>query len=257
MGRVSSCLAPLVALLLLLGAPGPYGRSAGAAEPTDAVAGAWSLFRSYHEDLERIDRARALLEAEAARRPTRDALVLLAWVHLSWGDHRARTPEEKLRAYEQGREAARRAVELDPRSADAHFWYAANLGRWALARGKLRAAFLVGTLREEIETVLRLDPQHVGGLALAGSFYLETPGFLGGDVSKAEEYLRRALALDPHFTRARLELARCLIAQRRLDEARGELRRVLEESRPTYYADWVVRHRPAAERLLATLAPRS
>src|SRR2546426_220334 len=121
----------------------------------------------------------------------------------------------------RGRDVAKRAIELAPRSPDAHLWYAANLGRWAIAKGKLRAAFLLSTLRQEIQTILELDPDHVPGLALAGSFYLETPGMFGGDVPRAEGYLRKALTLDPHFTRARIELARCLIEQSRYDESRA------------------------------------
>ena len=74
-----------------------------------------------------------------------------------------------------------------------------------------------------------------------------------GDVPRAEGYLRKATALDPHFTRARVELARCLIEQRRYAEARTELARVIDERQPSYPADWVLRHKPHAERLLAEI----
>jgi len=94
-------------------------------------------------------------------------------------------------------------------------------------------------------------------LALAGSFYLETPGMFGGDVQRAEGYLRKALARDAHFTRARVELARCLIQQSRYEEARAELQRVVDEPRPSYRADWVVRHRPTAQRLLGEIRSKS
>jgi Flp pilus assembly protein TadD len=192
-----------------------------------------------------------------AREPSLEALLLLGWVHLSWADLRARSTDEKLAGYERGRDAARRAIELAPKNPDAHLWYAANLGRWAIARGKLRAAFLLSDLRKAIETVLELDPNHVGGLALAGSFYLETPGFMGGDVARAERYERKALALDPHFTRARVELAKCLIERSRYVEARRELQQVLDETQPSYVADWVVRHKPMAERLLGQIRGKS
>jgi tetratricopeptide (TPR) repeat protein len=221
------------------------------------AAEAWALLTNFHEDRARLDRARDLLQAEVERTPTLEALVLLSWAHLAWADHRAPTTEAKLASYERGRDVAKRAIELAPRNPDAHLWYAANLGRWAIARGKLRAAFLVSTLKEEIDTILEIDPNHVPGLSLAGSFYFETPGMFGGDVARAEGYLRRALALDPHFTRARVELARCLIHQGRYAEAREELQRVVDEPRPSYRADWVVRHRPIAQRLLAEIRARS
>jgi tetratricopeptide (TPR) repeat protein len=224
---------------------------------TGPVAEAWTLFQTFHEDLSRIDRAREILEGALSREPSLEGLLLLAWVHLEWADLRARTPDEKLAGYERGRDIAKRAIGLAPGSPEAHLWYAANLGRWAITKGKLRAAFLISTLREEIDTVLRLDPDNVGGLALAGTFYLETPGFLGGDVGRAESYQRKAIALDPHFTRARIELGRVLIDRGRYAEARRELQQVIDERQPTYVASWTVRHRPLAERLLSEIRGKS
>jgi tetratricopeptide (TPR) repeat protein len=246
----------MVAALLL--AVAPVTAPTATPVPTSGpVAEAWVLFRSFHEDLGRIDQAREILERTVARDPSLEAFLLLGWVHLSWADFRARSTEDKLGGYERGRDAARRAIELAPKNPDAHLWYAANLGRWAITKGKLRAAFLLSDLRKAIDTVLELDPNHVGGLALAGSFYLETPGVMGGDLAKAEAYERKALALDPHFTRARVELAKCLIERGRYPEARRELQQVLDETQPSYLADWVVRHKPTAERLMGQIRGKS
>ena len=227
----------------------------GAATPplSGPVREAWRDLTTFHEDRARIDRARDLLEQEVARTGSLEALVLLSWAHLAWADYRASTTEAKLASYERGRDVAKRAIDLAPRSPEAHLWYAANLGRWAITSGRLRAAFTLSTLRGEIDTILELDPNHVPGLSLAGSFYLETPALFGGDVPRAEGYLRKATALDPHFTRARVELARCLMEQRRYAEARTELARVIDERQPSYPADWVLRHKPHAERLLAEI----
>ena len=217
---------------------------------------AWKDLTTFHEDRARIDRARDILEQEVARTGSLESLVLLAWAHLAWADYRASTTEAKLASYERGRDVAKRAVDLAPGSPEAHLWYAANLGRWAITSGKLRAAFMLSTLRGEIDTILALDPNHVPGLSLAGSFYLETPALFGGDVPRAEGYLRKAVGLDPHFTRARVELGRCLIELGRYAEARAELTRVIDERQPSYPADWVLRHKPHAERLLAEIRSR-
>ncbi len=249
--QLASLRAAAGAALLILA---PAAQAAG---PTPAATGlvaeAWALFERYDEDLGRIDQARDVLERAITRERTVAALILLTWVHLNWAELRATTPEEKLAGYQRGRDVAKLAVELAPRSAEAHLWYAANLGRWATTKGKLRAAFLLATIKEEIETALALAPNHPAALALAGSFYFETPGLLGGDVARAETYHRKALAADAHFTRARVELARCLLEQRRYNEARRELQRVLDEKQPSYHADWAVKHRPTAQRLLAQL----
>ena len=239
-------------LVLILGAAAGPVRAA-TPPPSVPVVAAWKDVTTFHEDLARIDRARDLLEKEVAREPSLDALLLLAWSHLLWADYRAPDVDAKLTSYERGRDVAKRAIDMAPRSPEAHLWYAANLGRWAITKGKLHAAFLLSTLKQEINTILEIDPNHVPGLALAGSFYLETPGMFGGDVPRAEGYLRRALSLDPHFTRARVELARCLIEEGRYDEARQELKGVLDERQPSYVADWVMRHKPTAERLLAEI----
>jgi len=244
-----SAAAPLVVAvvtLLWLAAPPPTAAPHGSAP----VAEARKLFRGYHRDLGRIDRARDLLERAITEERTVDALILLARTHLAWADLRAQTAAEKLAGYERGRDVAKLATELAPRNPDAHLWYAANLGRWATLQGRLRSALLLPTINTEIRIILDLAPEYPAGLALAGTVALETPRLLGGDPEQAEEYQRKALAADPHFTRARVELARCLIEQGRVADARKELRRVLKEKRPTSYADWAARHRPTAERLL-------
>jgi tetratricopeptide (TPR) repeat protein len=250
--RRDALVVVLIGALLL--AP---GATPGAAPLPGAVVEAWTLLQTFHEDLSRIDRARELLENELSRHPSLEALLLLGWVQLEWSDLRARTVDEKLAGFERGRDVAKRAIELAPDSPEAHLWYAANLGRWAITKGKLRAAFVISTLRQEIDTVLRLDPNHLAGLALAGTFYLETPGLLGGDVARAEGYQRKALALDPHFTRARIELGRVLVEQGRYADARRELERVIDERQPTYVAGWAIRHKPLAERLLSEIRGKS
>jgi tetratricopeptide (TPR) repeat protein len=205
-----------------------------------------------NEDLARIGRARDALESEVARRPGLDALLLLAWAHLLWGDYRASDVDAKLASYERGRDVAKRAIEMAPRSPEAHLWYVANLGRWAVTKNNLQAAFLLSTLKQEIQTVLQQIRQRAG---TGGRRVVlpRDPSLFGGRRPARRGYLRKALALDPHFTRARVELARCLIAQGRYDEARQELKTVLDERQPSYIADWVRKHRPTAERLMAEI----
>ena len=212
-----------------------------------------ALIVRYDQDVARLDRARDLLETALAGERRVDTLTTLSYVYFLFGDVRARTAEEKLAAYDRGRELGKRAVELAPRDEEAHLWYAINMARWGQTKGVLRSLFLLPTVREEIETILALNPQSARGRALAGNVLMEVPGFAGGDRARAEKQFRWGIEADPHFTALRVDLARLLIAGGREDEARQELTRVVEERTPTNVADWTVKDRPRARELLESL----
>jgi tetratricopeptide (TPR) repeat protein len=241
MARVAACL-----LVALLSPPSlVFAQS--------AVERARALVARYHEDATAIERARETLEAALQRDRQVDTMVMLSYVLFLYGDVRATTTEDKLAAYERGREIGRRAVELAPRSHDAHLWYAINTGRWGQTKGIMRSLFLLPTVREEIDIILTLDPRSVRGHSLAGNVMLELPGVVGGDRAKAEEHFRKALATDPRFTVARVDLARALIAGGRYDEARRELQRVVAERAPTLVADWTAKDLPRARALIESI----
>ena len=176
---------PLFVVALVLAA-------ASAAWAQTPVEAARALVARYHEDLAGLDRARALLDAALAKDRRVDTMVMLSYVQLLVGDVRAATPEDKLAAYDRGREIGRRAVELAPKSHDAHLWYAINTARWGETKGVLRSLFLLPTIREELTILLELDPRSVRAHTLAGNVLLEVPGFAGGDRAKAEEHFKKA-----------------------------------------------------------------
>jgi tetratricopeptide (TPR) repeat protein len=180
-------------------------------------------------------------------------MVMLSYVHFLYGDVRASTTEDKLAAYDRGREIGKRAVELAPRNPEAHVWYGINTGRWGLTKGVMRSLFLLPTVRQEVDATLALDPQNLRALALSGNVFLEVPGLFGGDREKAEQQFRRALELDPRFTVARVDLARVLIATRRYADARRQLQRVIDEPTPNSVADWTVKDLPRARELLESI----
>lgn len=222
----------------------------GEATPLDDAR---ALHATYHEDLTRLDRARDLLEEMLRRDPQIPAFIFLARIYVTWGELRAQDGESKLRAYERGRDVAKRAVELAPRDPEAHFWYAASLGRWGQTTGIFRSLFLLPTIKQEMEIILELNPKHPAAHGFAGNFYLDVPTFLGGDLKKAETHFRKAIQLDPRLTVVRVDLAKLLIKRERYAEARRELRRVLDESEPRWRADWATKDRPAAQKLLDSI----
>jgi len=231
--------------------------TASAAWARSPVEAARALVARYHEDLAGLDRARDLLEAALAKDRRVDAMVMLSYVQFLVGDVRAVSPEDKLAAYDRGREIGRRAVELAPRSHDAHLWYAINTARWGETKGVLRSLFLLPTIREELTLLLELDPRSVRAHILAGNVLLEVPGFAGGDRAKAEEHFKKALEVDKHFTNARVDLARVYIADARYADARRELQKVVAETKPAVVADWTVKDAPRARKLLESIKDRT
>jgi hypothetical protein len=250
---MTSRLAPLVAAVVAALAAGA-GHVAEARSPL--VAELDVVATRYHEDPARLDALRAGLEQAARDTPDAATLAALARVSFIWGDVRAGSDAEKLAAYEAGREAGRRAIELDPKGVAGRLWYAINTARWGQTRGIVRSLVLLPAVREEIRTLLRLAPDVAAVHALAGHVDLEVPALLGGSLERAEATFRAGLRLDPGFTGIRVGLAKVLIRTQRPVEARRELQAVLDERAPSNPADWTTKDVPDARRLLASIPAR-
>ena len=234
-----------VLLLLLTGTPS-WGASPLVSEVREFTT-------RYHENLPRLDTIREELQQEVKIHSEVESLVALAQVCFVWGDIRATTSAQKMDSYEWGRNVAKRAVELKPQSAEAHFWYATNTARWGQTNGVFRSFFLLSTIQEEIRLILELDPKFTPVYSLAGSVLYEVPRLLGGDPSKAEEMFRKGLEQDSKFTGMRVGLAKTLIKLGRTAEARRELQAVLDEKEPRNMADWVMKDSKQARMILDSI----
>jgi tetratricopeptide (TPR) repeat protein len=120
----------------------------------------------------------------------------------------ARTNEDKYAAYSEGLALAKRAVEADDANADAHFAVFGNNGRLMLLNGTTPNPISLLQASIELERTLKLDPNHADALAARGGLYRQLPWVLGGNLDKAEEYLTRAIELNPKAVGSRIELAR-------------------------------------------------
>jgi tetratricopeptide (TPR) repeat protein len=221
------------------------------------VAELEAVATSYHNDPTRLDHLREGLEQTVTTDARVENLVALARVSYIWGDIRATTEDQRLAAYDRGRQVAKRAVELAPRHVEGRFWYALNTGRWGQIRGVMRSLFLLSTVQEEIHTILQLDPKFTPVYLLAGHVFYEVPRLLGGDLQKAEEMFRKGLEQDPHFTAMRVGLGKTLIKLGRVPEAQRELLNVLQEKAPSNPADWALRDTSEARELLESLKSKS
>src|SRR2546430_14905276 len=125
----------------------------------------------------------------------------LAW-RLSKFDYYlgAHTPEssEQDKAYREGIDDGKLAVQLQDGKPEGHFWLGANYG------GNAQISTLAGLgelddIKHEMETVLKIDESFQSGSAymVLGQVYLESPRLLGGDTSKAIGYLEKGIKLGP------------------------------------------------------------
>jgi hypothetical protein len=198
-----------------------------------------NLFRAQADDPDALYRQRETLasaqQAEAiwAARLSRDGKDFesawkLARARYWLGGH---ADEKARKGYlEAGIAAGRAAVAAQPNKPDGHFWIAANMGALAESFGLRQGLKYRGDIRDELETVLRLDPGYLQGSAdrALGRWYFKVPGMFGGSDSKSEEHLRKSLTYNPNSTASLYFLAETLIALKKKPEAKATLQRVLD-----------------------------
>jgi tetratricopeptide (TPR) repeat protein len=137
---------------------------------------------------------------------------------------------ERRAALEGGIAAGRTAVSINPNRPEGHFWIAANMGALAASFGVRQGLKYRGDIRDELLTVLRLDPSFQQGSAdrALGRWYFKVPGMFGGSNKKSEEHLRKSLTYNPNSTASHYFLAETLIDEGRKDDARAELQKVID-----------------------------
>jgi hypothetical protein len=204
-----------------------------------SVIGAQSADALYADraHLESARQGAALWSAELAADPANfDAAWKLARADYWLGGH---APEAERRAIlERGIAAGQKAAALEGRRPEGHFWTAANMGALAESYGLRAGLKYRKPIKEELETVLRIDPAYEQGSAdrALGRWYYKVPGLFGGDRTLAEDHLRASLRYNPASTASHYFLAELLIDGGRKQEARAELQKVLDAPRDP---DWV------------------
>ena len=182
---------------------------------------------------------------------TFDAAWKLARVSYWLGSH---APDKNRRGHlERGMDAARAAITLEPNRPEGHFWLAANMGTLAESFGMRNGLRYRGPVKQELETVLKLDPGFMNGSAdrVLGRWYFRVPRLFGGSNKRAEEYLRSSLKYDENSTISHFFLAEVLIDEDRRQEARAELQKVIEAP---LSAEWAPEDKEYKEKAAVLLA---
>jgi tetratricopeptide (TPR) repeat protein len=168
-------------------------------------------------------------------------------------------PEAERRGFlERGMAAARQAVAAHPNRPEGHFWRAANMGTLAESFGLRAGLKYRKPVKDELETVLRIDSSFMDGSAdrVLGRWYFEVPRLLGGSNARAEEHLRASLTYDATSTVSHFFLAELLLDEDRVREAREHLQKVIEAPPNAEWAPEDREYKAKALTLLAKLQSR-
>lgn len=119
-------------------------------------------------------------------------------------------------------ERAATQARKDPHDASAHYWHAYALGRHgqAISVAKALAQGVGGKVKNALETVLRLKPQHAAAHIALGTFHAEVIDKVGPLIanltygSKQEmslDVFQKAMQLAPHSAIVKMEYANALM----------------------------------------------
>jgi tetratricopeptide (TPR) repeat protein len=186
-----------------------------------------ALYRE-RANLARAREAAAIWESRLGQnRKDFEAAWKLARAMYWLGGHDAQV--SRRAALERGIAAGRQAATLEPRRPEGHFWMAASMGALAESFGLRQGLRYRGPIKDELETVLRIDPAFQQGSAdrALGRWYFRVPGLFGGSKKKSEEHLRKSLTYNPNSTASLFFLAETLFELDRDREAIEALKKVM------------------------------
>jgi len=162
---------------------------------------------------------------------------------------------DRRRFLEDGIEAGRKAVALQPNRPEGHFWIAANMGALAESFGARQGLKYRRAIKDELETVIKIDRGFLLGSAdrALGRWYARVPRLFGGSRRLAEQHLTESLKYSPDAAITHYFLAELYVDEGRKNEARAELQKVIDAP---VVADWGPEDqdfKDKARRLMATL----
>jgi len=247
-GLISICL-------LLFGAscnPGTHEESpaADSASAAEEIASADQLY-GQRADLLQLRRGIVSLRQALTKDPGNyDAAWKLSKFNYYLATH---TDDSKERdtAFREGIDAGKTAVQLQNGKPDGHFWLGANYGG-AAEQSAIQGLATVSDIRNEMETVLRLDEGYQNGSAymVLGLVDLNAPGIVGGDPKKAVEEMEKGLRFGEPNAFLHLHLAEAYKKVGRNDDARREIKKILSMTPDPNYLPEYKESSAAAQKLL-------
>ena len=127
---------------------------------------------------------------------------------------------------QDGISAAEKAVALNPNSSEARRLHSELLGE-AIPYTTMGGPRFGPASTREADKAIELDSKNPHAYIARAIDYIYSPAMFGGSKEKAEEFLRKALALDPNSDTAHLWLAQVYQAEGKHDEALREINEAL------------------------------
>lgn|SRR5262249_1333258 len=217
-------LVPLIFLLLA---------AVSLAAENDVISEADSLFAT-RDNIKDLQNAVSILQEEQMRHPSEyEVLWRIAKFSYSLSD-RIGDKKDQEQLLHQGIDAAKKAIAIDTKRVEGHFWLAANLGTYAEMKGIWKSLSSLHSIRSEFETAMKIDAVYENGavyLAL-GEMDLRVPGLLGGDDQKGLQLLEEGYRKAPANADLKLTLAAVYVKKGRKEDGRRLLQSVLDTEDP-------------------------
>lgn len=136
------------------------------------------------------------------------------------------------------------------------YWYASNLGKFAVAKGFTTTLFYKDRIFAVMQRVLNLDETFFHGAPhrYFGAFYAKAPGFAGGDMTKSKEHFEKALALDANYLGTKVLYAEYYAAKADERELFTRLLNEVNESDPTTIPELLPEQKIEQDKAKALLA---
>lgn len=194
------------------------------------------------------------LKTESKKDPSNPLLLTeIAELYLDIGDIIYDQKSQRILSYEEGAKISKKAILLDEKNANAHFYFAANLGSAARLKGQIASLFTIQKLKTHVDRTLELRENHSYALHMKGMLLEELPWIIGGNHKEALKYLQKAIEVKPDYAKASIDLARAYIKRKNFSEARQTLQFVLQMKAHSNEYAWNHYHRSEAETLLSEL----
>ncbi len=182
--------------LLATSLPARADDKSAATKLADAIA----LYNS-RTDAAKVTQALALIKAaitEATSDEVKYDLMMLQCKVLYWKGTHTTGDANKITIHDEAKQTADAAKALLPDYADAFYWSAAHLGRWAEAKGIIASLSKKNEIMKTLEAIFELNTragdagetlEGFGPDRILGRLYFKLPGFAGGNLATSIKHL--------------------------------------------------------------------